>query len=67
MVENVQAVVDETLDMAPLDEVLEQHPVDRSRIYLTGLSMGGTAPGAWGWRIRSGSQPWCRSAAGAIR
>lgn len=32
-----------------LDEVLEQYPVDPDRVYLTGLSMGGT--GTWLWLL----------------
>lgn len=33
--------------MAAVDEVLARHPVDVSRVYLTGVSMGGSA--AWWW------------------
>lgn len=36
--------------MIALDEVLAQHPVDRSRVYLAGVSMGGS--GAWAWAAR---------------
>ncbi|MEM9752440.1 MAG: dienelactone hydrolase family protein [Planctomycetota bacterium] len=37
----------EALDQL-LAEVLDAHPIDRSRIYLTGLSMGGYGTWAWG-------------------
>jgi len=33
-----------------VDEVIEKYPIDKSRVYLTGLSMGGE--GAWGLAIR---------------
>lgn len=39
----------DTLD-ALLDEVLELLPVDRDRVYLTGLSMGGHA--TWKWAVQ---------------
>lgn len=32
-----------------LDDILENLPIDRNRVYLTGLSMGGT--GTWCWSI----------------
>jgi predicted peptidase len=34
-----------------LDDVLARHPIDRDRLYLTGLSMGGCA--TWDWILRS--------------
>ncbi len=37
-----------TLDLL-LDEIIREHPVDPSRIYLTGLSMGGK--GTWDWAL----------------
>lgn len=33
--------------MAALDDVLARHPIDRARIYLAGVSMGGSA--SWWW------------------
>ena len=36
--------------MAALDDVLARHPVDTARIYLTGVSMGGS--GSWYWAAR---------------
>lgn len=33
--------------MAALDDVLARHPVDTTRVYLTGVSMGGS--GTWWW------------------
>lgn len=36
--------------MQALDEVLANYPVDTSRIYLTGVSMGGS--GTWNWAAR---------------
>lgn len=37
-----------TLDLL-LDEIVGQHPIDETRIYLTGLSMGGR--GTWDWAM----------------
>lgn len=36
--------------MAALNDVLERQPVDPSRVYLTGVSMGGS--GTWSWAAR---------------
>lgn len=36
--------------MAILDEVLKRHPIDARRVYLTGVSMGGS--GSWYWAAR---------------
>lgn len=36
---------------ALLDDLLDRHPIDPSRIYLTGLSLGGQ--GAWFWAAHS--------------
>lgn len=37
--------------MAALEDVLGRQPVDRSRVYLTGVSMGGS--GSWSWASRT--------------
>jgi predicted peptidase len=36
--------------MAALEDVLARQQVDRSRVYLTGVSMGGSGSWAWGAR-----------------
>ncbi len=36
--------------MAALEDVLDKQPIDRSRVYLTGVSMGGS--GSWSWAAR---------------
>ena len=45
--------------LAALDDVLAAFKVDRKRVVLTGLSMGGAAPGRSPPRTPSGSPPWC--------
>lgn len=50
---------DETSDqlraaMAALKDVLEKQPVDPARVYLTGVSMGGS--GSWSWAARQPEQ-----------
>lgn len=56
----------EVLD-ALLDSVIKKYRVDKDRVYLTGLSMGGYVPGRWRRRIRESLPPWRPSAAAAIR
>ena len=49
--------------LAALDDVLASYKVDRKRVVLTGLSMGGAGPGRSPPPIPSGSRPSCPSAA----